>query len=326
MMQAYYFLTLKDGIRFHKILGYIFIFWALSCLKDIIQTIPGFYTRQTLDYILVFDGWSAISFVCFLFELTMPGWVTLRKVAVMFIPFLIFTVLYVLFPCDAIFYSYSAFLIIFGLTIVIVGYAKARKYIEYVRDNYSNIDDIDISWIKYVYLIAFASQLLWLLVSIVSNIYFDAVYYISIIVMWHIAIYYCRGLKPIKVEKDSDDEKTSEDKTYPFAGQLEKIVEEEQLYLNPNLSLSNLVARMGTNRTYLSEYFSNVKGMTFYDYINEQRIKKKSVPMMKEHPEYTLDYIAQLSGFNSQSTFRRSFLKYTGVNPGKYRSCIGEQQ
>ena len=60
-------------------------------------------------------------------------------------------------------------------------------------------------------------------------------------------------------------------------------------------------------------------GLTpFYDYINAMRINKKSVPLMQEHPEYTLDYVAQQSGFNSLSTFRRAFRKYTGTTPGCY--------
>jgi len=40
---------------------------------------------------------------------------------------------------------------------------------------------------------------------------------------------------------------------------------------------------------------------------------------MADHPEYTLDYIAAQSGFNSLSTFRRAFRKHMGMNPGSYR-------
>jgi AraC-like DNA-binding protein len=99
---------------------------------------------------------------------------------------------------------------------------------------------------------------------------------------------------------------------------MEDIVENEELYLDPKLSLNQLAERLGTNRTYLSKYFNNVKGTTFYDYVNALRIHKKSVPLMQEHPEYAFDYIAQQSGFNSLSTFQRAFRKYTGTTPGKF--------
>ena len=96
-------------------------------------------------------------------------------------------------------------------------------------------------------------------------------------------------------------------------------MERERLYLDPKLSIVQLAERLGTNRTYVSNYFNSVLRTTFYDYINSLRIKKESVPMMENHPEYTLDYIAQCSGFNSVSTFRRAFRKHTGQNPGSWQ-------
>jgi YesN/AraC family two-component response regulator len=99
---------------------------------------------------------------------------------------------------------------------------------------------------------------------------------------------------------------------------LERIVEEQQLYLVKKLTLTDLAAAMGTNRTYVSNYLSQVRGQTFYDYINQIRIEKKSVPLLREHPEYTLDYVANESGFASISTFRRAFLKLTGKTPRQF--------
>ncbi|MBR6828759.1 MAG: AraC family transcriptional regulator [Prevotella sp.] len=47
--------------------------------------------------------------------------------------------------------------------------------------------------------------------------------------------------------------------------------------------------------------------------------KKKSIPLMQQHLEYTLEQIATESGFQSISTFRRSFQKLKGVTPSEYR-------
>ena len=41
---------------------------------------------------------------------------------------------------------------------------------------------------------------------------------------------------------------------------------------------------------------------------------------MMQHPEYTLEHIAQVSGFNSMATFHRAFKKIMGMTPGRYRS------
>lgn len=55
-------------------------------------------------------------------------------------------------------------------------------------------------------------------------------------------------------------------------------MEKECLYLDPNLTLAALAARVGTNRTYLSDYFCNVRHVMFYDYINGLRIQKNVYP------------------------------------------------
>ena len=151
-------------------------------------------------------------------------------------------------------------------------------------------------------------------------------YYGSTIVMWQMIIHYSYQLKPVTMEQQQDAgttmtlQQTESAYKYSFAGELERIVEEEMLYLKPDLSLEDLANRVLTNRTYLSDYFNKVKHTSFYDYINSLRIHKKSVPLMQQHPEYTLEYIAAKSGFLSISTFRRAFRKLTGKSPGQYRS------
>ncbi len=96
------------------------------------------------------------------------------------------------------------------------------------------------------------------------------------------------------------------------------MVEEQRLYLNSNLTLADIAKALNTNRTYVSNYLSQVRGETFYDYINQLRIERVSLPMMQAHPEYKFDYVAKESGFASISTFRRAFIKLTGQTPSQF--------
>jgi AraC-like DNA-binding protein len=59
-------------------------------------------------------------------------------------------------------------------------------------------------------------------------------------------------------------------------------------------------------------------GQTFYDYINQLRIERSTLPLINEHPEYTFEFVARQSGFISMSTFRRAFKKITGQTPSQY--------
>lgn len=315
----------KAYTRLHKVLGYIFAYLAISNMKDLVLTFPGMYTQSVLDTILIWDGWGALTFLIFLFELTMPGWTTIRRLAIMAIPFCAFTAAYIINPTHGVIMPYTRFLCLFGLIIMVTGYYRSRHYLNYIRNNYSNIDEIDISWIGHFYILAFISQLFWFLTSMITQQLADCIYYFFEVMMWQLVYTHCRYLKtvvPVSDDTANANESTRHaaiEHSYPFAGSLERIIEEEKLYLNPNLSLADLTSRLGTNRTYISQYFTNIKRMTFYDYINAIRIEKESVPLLENHPEYTLDYIAQKSGFNSLSTFRRAFKKFTGKTPGNYR-------
>lgn len=325
-----FFCEKKSNTRLRKILGWIFVCWTVSNAKDLLLTFPGMYTEKNLDIVLVCDGWSALTYLVFLYELTRPGWLTMRHMAVSAMPFALYTVIYIVYPHHVVVCSIVLFLILFGLYITIVGYRHSVVYMKYIRANYSNIDDIDISWIRKVFLLAAASLLTWLFTSLCANIIADCIYYISSVALWQIVVYYSRKLRQIPlneadngIKNNGHDEAKSElsaERQYPFAGILEKVVADEEMYLYGNLTLDDLAKRLNTNRTYLSSYFSNVIKKTFYDYINEMRVKEKSIPIMASHPEISLEQIAQQSGFNSLSTFRRAFRKITGKRPGEYRN------
>ena len=53
---------------------------------------------------------------------------------------------------------------------------------------------------------------------------------------------------------------------------LTRLMEVNKVYLNPKVSLSEVALAIGSNKTYLSDYFNNSLNTTFYDYINRYRI------------------------------------------------------
>lgn len=320
-MNACRLLSQRGRTRLRVLLGAIFAYWALATAKDLVSLMPGSYTPALLDLIQMADGWSAVTLACLLFELTMPGWVTRRRVAMLALPFMAFTAAYAAWPSHAMATAYLAFLAFFGATALRIGYAKAEVYTAYLYRNYSSIERMDISWLRKIYVAGFAYMLFWVVITVVRHPVLDSMIYLAGIAFWQLVLHYCEDLQPVVPEPDDADvaaAASTDLRDYPFAGLLESVVEGEALYLDPKLSLAQLAKRLGTNRTYISQYFNNVKNTTFYDYVNALRINKKSLPMMREHPEYAFDYVARQSGFNSLSTFHRAFRKYTGTTPGGF--------
>ena len=99
---------------------------------------------------------------------------------------------------------------------------------------------------------------------------------------------------------------------------IQKAFEEDKVYLNPKLRLSDLAARIGTNRTYMSQYFNQTCEQSFYEYVNDYRIRH-SMQLLSD-TDLTLEVVAEMSGFNSLSTFRRAFIQQNGRSPQQYRS------
>ena len=319
IINAIQLLQNKSRTRIQTVLGWTLVLWAMISLKDLLAIIPWPLTNEELYYFLLFDGWVAFTYAIMIYEVTTPGWTTWPRVVKTALPFLLFTLVYIVWPTTFIINLYGLFLDIYTIVIIIIAIVKARRYNHYIRSNYSNIEEIDISWINKILFLTMLSQISWVIATFYPGVITDSIYYFFTLLMWQKAISYSRRMRPVPIEKLSPQPDTGEaTRSFAFAGILEDVVENSELYLNQELTLADLAKAVNTNRTYLSYYFSNVKKTTFYDYINQLRITKKSLPMMREHPEYTLDYVAAMSGFKSISTFRRAFIKLTGTSPSQY--------
>ena len=309
----------KERTRFQKVLGWKMAVWAVRNLKDIIITFPEMYTERVLDWIMLIDGFSALTYTVFVFEATMPRWTKLRKMVALSLPFALFTIAYGISPSEDVIYAYTVFLWFYAWGVVIIGYIKVRRYLNYIRRNYSNIENIDISWLKPVFLFVILSQLSWLFTSLYASVFVDILYYFSSLALWGMVLYFSRHFQPVSIPVEKNSSNVVPEPPLGLSKEaFVNMVVSKELYLNKDLTLSDLANTLKTNRTYMGKYLNTVCEQPFYDFINQLRIEHKSIPLMQEHPEYTLEYIAAESGFSSISTFRRAFYKFTGKLPSQY--------
>ena len=106
----------------------------------------------------------------------------------------------------------------------------------------------------------------------------------------------------------------------PLSQDLLRLMEERKPYLNPKLTLADLAQEMHINRTYLTTVLNRDIGKSFYDFVNEFRITEACsiIDALPPSERPKLSDVASRSGFNSLSTFKRSFLKVKGMLPSQY--------
>ncbi|CAL2106661.1 AraC family transcriptional regulator [Tenacibaculum sp. 190524A02b] len=104
---------------------------------------------------------------------------------------------------------------------------------------------------------------------------------------------------------------------------LQKVMDKEKLYLNPELTLDLLAKEIGTTNKKLSALFNKYLSTTFYDFINSHRIKTfKQYINLSEYKNLTIEGLAYECGFKSKASFYRVFKKETGMSPTQYKNTV----
>lgn len=106
---------------------------------------------------------------------------------------------------------------------------------------------------------------------------------------------------------------------------MENLIVENQLFLNPRISREEILKATGIGKNVLVPLLKKYAGSTnLSDYINRLRLEY-AVRMIKDNKNFTIDYIAEASGFNSRSTFYRVFQNVYGMTPSQYLEILQEQ-
>lgn len=97
----------------------------------------------------------------------------------------------------------------------------------------------------------------------------------------------------------------------------EREIMTRQLFLNPDFSRDELQKIVNIPKNKFASLFRTYAGASFPDYINNLRLMY-AVKLFQNHPNYTINAIAESCGMSSR-TFHRLFLKKFGVTPAEFR-------
>lgn len=97
------------------------------------------------------------------------------------------------------------------------------------------------------------------------------------------------------------------------------LMEDDRVYTNPNLTLTDIANKLNTNRNIISGVINQGFEMNFNDFINSQRVDAVIEQLrLGQQNSVTLLGIALECGFNSKATFNRAFKKKTSLTPKEF--------
>lgn len=103
--------------------------------------------------------------------------------------------------------------------------------------------------------------------------------------------------------------------------QLEQMMTAKKPYLNTKLMKAELATMLGISNPELARLLNERIGMNFFDFVNYYRIKEFiALAKTEKAKELTFFGLAQEAGFNSKTTFNKSFKSLMGTSPSTYFS------
>lgn len=105
-----------------------------------------------------------------------------------------------------------------------------------------------------------------------------------------------------------------------YKDRLMVLMQDEQAFLQPDLTLPKLADAVGCSVNHLSQVINSGLGISFFDFLNQSRIEyaKELLSEQGSHRRAILS-VALAAGFNSNSAFYAAFKKCCGVTPAQYR-------
>ena len=222
------------------------------------------------------------------------------------------------------------YFLLMWLGLIIYMVRALRQYRDWLRDNYADLEHKEV-WQGFVVLV-----IILLLFAIYSfdlggPVYEYAMESINIILVFYL-LWRVETLSDLSISEseslsadetmteDAEDDATSMTIQYKITPLLQKYCIDTQLYLQHDLTRIQLAKAIGTNRSYLSLYFSS-QGMTYNAYINGLRIQH-FIHLYHEavatHQPISVQQLAHQSGFRSYSTFYTAFKQSMGMTATKW--------
>lgn len=233
---------------------------------------------------------------------------------------------------------------LFRVVLGVICLIEIKRYSQHIRTNFSDIDKIDLTWLK-ILVIGFLAIRSWAvlvaamiilsisfgistnfeIMGLVGN--YTTFLLVSILIFFglgHSSVFEGLELRPPpepETVKDEQEPEGQKDKIKPeMIEHLTRYMETEKPYLTPALTLEKLAGQLRLQPRLLSNIINRHFDCNFFEFINSYRVEEaKRMLADKQHADKNMLDIMLDVGFNSKATFNTLFKKKAGMTPSEYR-------
>ena len=247
-----------------------------------------------------------------------PGKFNWGRGALFLLPVVVLGVIDYVLPVDL-----RILIALYPIWLMYVGFRNVHRYRQWCEENFSTFDNIDAQWIvRYIMMVMLASLVFYYLcVSDDPARAFTQQWYLMFVLGYTTdqVLYRPDPWERLRSTVVEEEKEEADPANAAYRATLEKWLESEKPYLNPDFQLTDLRQALPLNRSYLSRFINSEYGCSFFQWVNGLRVEEAK-RMKLEHPEWTIQEVALHCGFSSRQTFTRTFLRETGQTPSEWFS------
>lgn len=311
----------SEGIRIRKAWGWVLLVWGLADAFFLVQT----YLLHILVLNIGGEAMSAfqllvanlLAWLLLVYpqEVIRPNWLNFSRAMLQLLPMCALVGLDYLLPVDL-----SYVIMCYPVLLALFLTHHMRAYRIWCEENYSTLDNIDVQWIVryFVMLLVLGLSLFYMCVTDSPARAFTQ-QWLLLLLFGYSTVQILFRPDPWKQLRSTAVEEPEEQNPAKAAYRvaLEKWIKKEKPYLNPEFQLIDLRQVLPMNRAYLSLFINTEYGCSFYQWVNDLRIKEAK-RLMREQPKIKVQDLAQQCGFSSSVVFSRVFIRETGIAPSKW--------
>lgn len=312
------------AIMLENVLSHVLWLWYFCH-----PSITGYVLVCTQDILLLIPIIAGIM-LSMLQDRHRPVW----PVAVALVPVIGLSALNIIYDNEAFLFWLGIYVIALYALLMVYMYFAVRRYGRWIRDNYADLEHKEV-WQSYLVMVVFALfSILYICTSGQTKFLTYLLEFVCIIIMG-LLLWRVETLQSLSENTTAEVQEPAEEaqivsvlQAFPvdIAALLKKHCESKHLYLQHDLSLTQLAQAVGTNHYYLSQYFSQ-QGLTYNAYINGLRIRhfiRLYEQSVAERRAFSAQQLSSESGYRSYSTFSAAFKQYTGKTVTAWMKDAGE--